>query len=126
VKQSYLFIGLAAAAALLLSACAGEVNGMPEPRTSDDRTIAQGYRLIVNYGCGACHMIPGIVGANATVGPPLDHFYERRYIAGKLPNTLDNLTAWIQNPQRYVPGNAMPDLGVSQADARSIAAYLYH
>jgi cytochrome c1 len=46
-------------------------------------------------------------------------------VAGKLPNTPDQLVRWIQQPQAVEPGTAMPDLGVSLAEARDIAAYLY-
>jgi cytochrome c1 len=63
--------------------------------------------LIAKYGCGACHQIPGVEGADGLVGPPLTNIGSRVYIAGVLPNTPDNLAAWIQNPQSYVPGNAM-------------------
>jgi cytochrome c len=113
-------------ATLLISACTGEVNGVPEERTVPDASISQGSQLITQYGCGACHSIPGIVGADAMAAPPLDHFYQRTYIAGRLTNTLDNLINWIQNPQEIEPGTAMPDLGVSETEARDMAAYLYH
>jgi len=110
-----------------MSGCSGEVNGVPEPRVpSNDSRVTQGRKLIVNYGCGSCHFIPGIPGADALVAPPLDHFYQRTYIAGVLPNTWENLTKWIQDPQGIVPGNAMPNLGLTESDARNIAAYLYH
>ena len=66
------------------------------------------------------------VGADAMAAPPLDHFYARSYIAGRLPNTEQNLVNWIQDPQRIEPGTAMPSLGVTQDEARDIAAYLYH
>ena len=42
-----------------------------------------------------------------------------------LRNTPDNLVRWMRNPQSVVPGNAMPDMGVTEAQARDIAAYLY-
>src|SRR5215216_5785085 len=110
----------------LLSACSGAVNGVPEPRSAPDSSIAAGRRLIASYGCGSCHSIPGIPGADAMAAPPLNCFYERTYIAGRLSNTRQNLTKWIQNPQMVEPGTAMPNLGVSQAEADNIAAYLYH
>ena len=46
-------------------------------------------------------------------------------IAGVLPNTPENLVHWLRSPQAVVPGNAMPDVGLSDAQARDIAAYLY-
>ena len=77
------------------------------------------------FGCTACHSVPGIAGANANVGPPLTRFGERTYVAGMLRNTPSNLVRWIRDPQGVVPGNAMPNMGVSEADARDIAAFLY-
>jgi cytochrome c1 len=98
---------------------------MPEPRSSSESRIEEGRRLIADFGCGSCHFIPGIPGADSTAAPPLDRFYQRTYIAGRLSNTEENLMLWIQNPQQIDPGNAMPDLGVTQEEARDIAAYLY-
>ena len=80
---------------------------------------------IAAYGCGSCHTIAGVSGANADIGPELRHFADRRYIAGRLPNTAPNLIRWIRSPQQVDPGNVMPDLNVSDQDARDIAAYLY-
>jgi len=85
----------------------------------------RGAELISRFGCAACHTVPGVSGAHGTVGPPLDHFAARVYIAGILPNTPPNLVHWIRDPQGVVPGNAMPNMGVTEAQARDIAAYLY-
>jgi cytochrome c1 len=87
--------------------------------------VEQGRLAIRAYGCGACHVIPGIPGARGQVGPPLTGFGERTSIAGRLANTPENLVRWLQNPQAVEPGNIMPNLGVSEPDARDIAAYLY-
>ena len=84
----------------------------------------RGARLIRSFGCGTCHVVPGIGDANGHVGPPLTQISRRIYIAGLLRNTPDNLVAWIRHPQSVVPGNAMPEMGISEADARAIAAYL--
>lgn len=80
---------------------------------------------ISRYGCGACHTISGISGADGDVGPNLSRFAQRRYIAGRLANTPADLVAWIRDPQKIDPGNVMPELGVTPRDARDIAAYLY-
>jgi cytochrome c1 len=82
-------------------------------------------QLIQAFGCGACHTIGGVSGADGQVGPALTHFARRRYIAGALPNTPDNLIRWIEHPQEVEPGTVMPDLNVGDAQARDIAAYLY-
>ncbi len=112
-------------AALVISACTWFAS-VGEPKVEvegGDPTL--GKNLIMDHGCIACHSIPGIDGADAHVGPPLDAWVDRRYIAGLLPNEPDNLVAWIMNPQRFEPGTAMPTLGVNEDEARHIAAYLY-
>jgi cytochrome c len=126
MKFKAIYVGLAIVLAFCLAACAGQVNGVPEPREAAPDMVDTGRQLIASYGCGACHSIPGIPGADAMAAPPLNCFYERSYIAGRLPNTWENLTKWIQNPQLVEPGTAMPNLGVSQKEADTIAAYLYH
>lgn len=85
----------------------------------------RGKVVMVRYGCGACHVIPGVSGANGKVGPDLTGIAGRTTIAGVLPNDPGNMMRWLRHPQAIVPGNGMPDQGVSEADARDIAAYLY-
>lgn len=113
---------LAGSLLILLSACVG-VSRIEKQVIGGD--AEQGREAIQRYGCGACHQISGIPGANATVGPSLVDFEHRHYIAGRLPNTAANLTIWIQSPKSVDPLTAMPDLGVSIGEARNIAAYLY-
>lgn len=84
-----------------------------------------GKQLMLGYGCGACHMVPGVHGARGLVGPPLFYFGDRTMIAGELPNTPQNLTHWIQHPKSVEPKTAMPDLGLTEDQAYDIAAYLY-
>jgi cytochrome c1 len=85
----------------------------------------RGAKRIQALGCAGCHEVPGVKGANGNVGPPLTRFGDRTYIAGMLSNTPSNLVKWIREPQSVVPGNAMPNMGISEAEARDIAAYLY-
>ena len=84
----------------------------------------RGAQLIAHSGCGSCHAIRGIANAHGLVGPPLDNMGARTIIAGVLPNTPDNMTLWLEAPQRILPGNAMPNLGLSADDAADITAYL--
>lgn len=109
-----------------LAGCSMQVNGQPEPHHASSASVEAGRRLIADYGCGTCHAIPGVAGADAMAAPPLRRFYQRTYIAGRFPNTEANLIKWIQNPQQLDPGNGMPDLGVSEEEARAMVAYLYH
>ena len=85
---------------------------------------ARGRQAINQHLCATCHRIPGIVGANAPVGPPLDGMGARGWIVGTLPNTHDNMVRWLKSPQAVSPQGAMPDLQISERDAQDIAAYL--
>jgi cytochrome c2 len=108
---------------LLAVACAPEVPAVTQQLPGADPLA--GRDAIQSYGCGGCHTIPGVENANARVGPSLQGIARQSYLAGKLPNTAENLVRWIQDPQGIDPGVAMPDLGVSADQARDIAAYLY-
>ncbi len=126
MKPRLLWIGLTSGIVILLIAGAIVIN-----RLSDDAPpvpqgdVQRGHDLIVQYGCGSCHTISGVAGANGQVGPILNQLDKQMYIAGILPNSWQNLVAWIQNPQAIKPHDIMPDLGVSEAEARDIAAFLY-
>ncbi|MBY0226950.1 MAG: c-type cytochrome [Hyphomicrobium sp.] len=97
----------------------------PHAATTDNRPNPEnGAKLILKVGCGLCHRIPGIESAKGNVGPPLDGIGTRIFIAGKLNNTTDNMVRWLRFPQEVVPGNAMPDMGLNEEEARDIAAYL--
>jgi cytochrome c len=85
----------------------------------------RGVSAIGTYGCGSCHTIPGVRGATAMVGPPLTQIARRSYLAGQLPNTPANMVRWIQHPRQVEPGTAMPEMNVTEQDAKDIAAYLY-
>ncbi|MFW7341578.1 c-type cytochrome [Pollutimonas sp. H1-120] len=93
-----------------------------EPRLGD---AVAGQKALQQYLCATCHVIPGIVGANRHVGPPLAGIADRQYIAGVLPNTPTNMVRWLRDPAKVDPLSAMPDLGLSEQDARDIAAFLH-
>jgi putative membrane protein len=102
-----------------LAACSPQA----EAGTGQDAAAA-GARVIAATGCGTCHVIPGIEGANGVVGPPLTQVGRRVFLAGLLRNTPDNMAYWLRRPQAVVPGNAMPDTGLSAEEARQVTAYL--
>lgn len=85
----------------------------------------RGRQAIAAIGCGACHRIPGVQGADGIVGPSLEEFGRRHLIGGVLPNEPTVLTQWIENAPSLIPETGMPDLPLSQDQARDIAAYLY-
>lgn len=84
----------------------------------------RGRLAMRQYACSTCHAIPGVTGAQPRVGPPLGGIASRRLIAGRLLNSEENMVAWIRSPQRFDALTAMPDLGVTERDARDMAAYL--
>jgi cytochrome c1 len=108
------------ALAALLPACgkggagAGQAAGDPQ----------RGKLALAQYGCQSCHTIKGVTGPRVFVGPPLEQFGQRKFIAGRIPNTHPNLVRWIRNPQELDPLTAMPALDVTQQDASDMAAYL--
>ncbi|HEX7054320.1 MAG TPA: c-type cytochrome [Burkholderiales bacterium] len=105
--------------ALLATACGA---GPPSALGGDP---SAGKLLLRQYGCAGCHRIPGVPAAYGNTGPPLDALARRVYLAGRLPNTPENLAAWIRDPQRIDPRTLMPDMQLSEAQARDIVAYLY-
>jgi cytochrome c2 len=110
------------ATAVLLLLVAGCSRPAATPLSGD---ASRGRADVARYGCGACHVIPGVAGANGRVGPMLVRFREQAIIAGHAPNTMTNLVHWIRDPQSVSPGTAMPNLGIDEPTARDIAAYIY-
>jgi cytochrome c1 len=102
-------------------ACGSERQGLPAQLPGDAQ---RGQRALFQYACNACHSIPGVTGAPVHVGPPLAGIARRTLIAGTLANTQENLALWLRETQHVKPMTAMPQLGVSEQDARDIAAYL--
>ena len=87
-------------------------------------SVARGRQAMTQYACSACHNVPGVTSSNVHVGPPLAGFASRQLIAGAVPNNHDNLVRWIRNPRSIDPLTTMPDMQVTPADARDMAAYL--
>jgi cytochrome c oxidase subunit 2 len=81
-------------------------------------------RAVFARACAYCH---GVRGANAAAqpAPDLTHLQSRRSIAaGTLPNTRENLAAWISDPQRVKPGAKMPRLPLLPAEMQPLLDYL--
>jgi putative membrane protein len=117
-------IPLMLVAVLILNGC------FPSDRRSEARQLTgggdpdRGKTALRRYGCGSCHSIPGVLAATATVGPPLDKLAMRSYLAGRIDNTPTNLIRWIRDPKSIDQKTAMPDVGVTDDDAKDMAAYL--
>lgn len=120
-------VGGVLALGVTLYVAAREGARYPEPLEwwVEDGDADRGPAAIRAYGCGSCHVIPGIRNAEGKVGPALTGLREKQYIAGQIANDPEALVHWIMDPRHLAPGTAMPDLGVTEAKARDIAAFLY-
>jgi len=96
----------------------------PTSATTAAPDVGRGKRALYQYACNACHTIPGVTGSAPNVGPPLAGMARRQMIGGKLVNTPENMMRWLQHTREVDPLTAMPDMGVSERDARDISAYL--
>ncbi len=93
------------------------------PVSNPDPEIQKGYQL-VSIQCIACHTIQG-TSLQGKVGPNLSNFASRTTLgAGLYENNDANLVRWLLNPQEAKPGNKMPNLHLTEEDARAIAKYL--
>jgi len=90
----------------------------PEPAARRGRDVFMQAR------CAGCHTIRGTEAAGQ-IAPDLTHIATRSTLgAGTLPNTPENMAAWIRDPQRVKPGNQMPPNPLAAADLQALVAYL--
>ena len=123
-RQAVLAPLVALLPAVLLSGCGqgGGGLGPPHVRGGDVET---GRRLITQYQCSTCHVIPEVPGPNGEAGPSLEHVARLGYIAGGIPNRGEQMVAWLRDPPALKPGTRMPSMGLTEQEARLMAAYLY-
>lgn len=105
-----------------LGACTTETDPVPQVIGGDGE---RGRAVLTRYECGVCHVIPGIPAATGRVGPALDRYAVRPYVAGKFPNQPETLVRWIVDAPSMAPQTAMPAIAMSPQEARDAAAYLY-
>ena len=112
----------AAIAVLALAAC----KPPQDTRYSFDvAAIERGRQAIERTGCAACHTIPGIAWPRGRTAPPLTGFDDVGMIAGLVPNTPENLAAFLRDPQSVKPSSTMPAMPLTPSEARDVASYLY-
>jgi len=93
----------------------------PAPEPSGDG--AAGKEIYARSACVGCHTIRGV--SAGVLGPDLTHFGSRTLFgAGLWPTTADNVAAWVKDPPALKPGAKMPNLHLSDADSKAVAAYL--
>ena len=124
-------LSMAGALAILIAAAGAGIFWKQQHRAQSTAVamtggnIARAPDIIRRYGCAGCHTIPGIPGGDGKVGGPLQDIRQRVYVGGVVVNSPDNLIKWIVSPQTFSPRSAMPATGISEAEARDVAAYLY-
>jgi cytochrome c len=87
--------------------------------------IAAGGTLYVQTKHAAQTQAAAITGGDCREGRRAIARYACGEIAGTLPNDPGAMVGWLMHPQRIAPGSGMPEQGVTERDARDIAAYLY-
>jgi cytochrome c2 len=110
---------------LLFTFTSCERNAVRQAAALTGGDVERGRVAIRYYGCPACHVIPGVPGADGLVGPPLAGIASRVYLGGVIPNTPENMLRWIQRPRDIAPYTTMPNIPMAEHEARDIAGYLY-
>jgi len=96
-----------------------------QPAAQPQDALAQaGQQFFFAQTCINCHAIGG-TRAVADAGPDLTHLATRRQLAaGVMPNTPENLTLWLRDPQLIKPGCKMPNFGLNEDQLKQMTAYL--
>ena len=95
---------------------------LPAPDETTPSAV-NGRKVFLEYACRNCHGVAGLTEAD--FAPDLTHLMSRNLIAGgMLPNTIDNLKAWIEDPQAIKPGCDMPALQLTRREIEDVVAYL--
>lgn len=97
-----------------------------QPAQVTSELALAGAEAFNTNGCAGCHTVAGNPTAVGVTGPNLSHFGSRTTLAaGILPNTAENLSAWLANPQAIKPGNIMPNLNLRPQDREALVEYLH-
>jgi cytochrome c oxidase subunit 2 len=90
----------------------------PDPRMAGSRAVYE------SLSCVSCHTIQG-TPSRGVFGPDLSHLMGRQTLgSGALDNTIENLRAWIEDPQEAKPGCLMPSLRLDKTQLNAVVAYL--
>jgi cytochrome c oxidase subunit II len=90
---------------------------------NDDR-VSEGRSVFQHTACISCHTVAGTM-ATGRFGPDLTHVASRDTLAsGSVPNTAENLRAFINDPAQFKPGCLMPAMHLNQHDLDAVTAYL--
>ncbi len=91
---------------------------------SSDSRMELARATFLSLSCISCHTVRGTT-ATGTFGPDLSHLMSRTTLAsGAIPNTPDNLRAWVKDPQAIKPRNLMPNMQLNSRELDEVVAYL--
>ena len=80
--------------------------------------------VFLSLSCVSCHTVSG-TPAKGSFGPDLSHLMSRSTLAsGMIPNTVENLRAWIKDPQAIKRGNLMPNMQLNARELDAVVTYL--
>jgi cytochrome c oxidase subunit 2 len=89
-----------------------------------DPALIAARATFFSLACINCHAVSGTI-ARGTAGPDLSHLMSRGTIgSGMIPNTVENLRAWVQDPQKVKRGNLMPNMQLNARELDAVATYL--
>jgi cytochrome c oxidase subunit 2 len=89
-----------------------------------DARIEAGRTQFLSLSCVNCHAVSG-TAAVGTFGPDLSHLMSRDTLAsGVIPNGMDNLRAWIKEPDAIKPGSLMPNMQLTPRQLDEVVTYL--
>ena len=104
----------------------GWVARSTKPAPIETDIAKAGQEAFTANGCAGCHTVDGNPTAVGKTGPNLSHFGSRTTLgASIMPNTPENLHAWLANPQLIKPGNIMQNLNIRPSDLDALVAYLH-
>ena len=87
-------------------------------------SVKAGQYVFEHEACINCHTVAGTV-ATGRYGPDLTHLMSRDTIAsGASPNTREDLTRWIGDPNQIKPGCLMPAMHLTDKQNEQITAYM--
>ena len=86
--------------------------------------LRAGRDVFFSTSCINCHAI-NKTKATGQFGPDLTHLMSRETLgAGVVPNTEENLRAWVRDPQHIKPGALMPNMQLTDGELDQMVAYL--
>jgi cytochrome c oxidase subunit 2 len=89
-----------------------------------DARMAAGRTQFLALSCVNCHAVSGTAAAG-TFGPDLSHLMTRDTLAaGAVSNSLENLRAWIKDPDAVKPGSLMPNMQLTPQQLDEVVTYL--